>query len=281
MAWKALVLRKRWNHAVDVARMCGASEYMTPWRNDQAIPEGEFDITIRYGCTSNAPTRRVLNTAGAIHRVFDKRNFRALLAEQRLAPRTWLEFDDYIHDTDGPVVVRGSPHERGERLHLCTTADEVRAAISLYPAYYISDYIQKTHEYRVCIVQGRVAWVVVKTAGDLSAVSWDGEDSEWDNVRWQDWPSPVLRAASEAFAHSQLDFGGVDVMWDARTGRAYVCEINSAPSLYYHYRPEVMAHCFDYILARESKQHFTVTPDERGWRGYIHPALNNAAILGE
>lgn len=96
-------------------------------------------------------------------------------------------------------------------------------------------------------------------------------------VRWEGWPLEVCRVAIEAFRHSGLDFGGVDVMVEKDTNIPYILEINSAPSLpalsdgSVSYRQKVMAKCFKYI---HNNGKDWIEPDYyHHWRGVIHPAI--------
>jgi hypothetical protein len=90
----------------------------------------------------------------------------------------------------------------------------------------------------------------------------------------------AVRVAVEAFKHTDLDFGGVDVMVD-RNGRAYCIEINSAPSLpslsdgSVSYRQKCMAKTF-FWMAQHGKDRMDVD-NYGGWRGVIHPAIQEYA----
>ena len=127
-------------------------------------------------------------------------------------------------------------------------------------------------EYRVFVVQGRVACVAQKTPANPDAVAWNvAKGGRFDNVRWNDWPLKAVRVAVEGFKLSSLDFGGVDVMVDAE-GDATILEINSAPSLTSPYRQECMAKAFDYIL-ENGKDRIHLIEERGGYLKFIHPAL--------
>ncbi len=143
--------------------------------------------------------------------------------------------------------------------------------------WYASDLIDKSAEYRVYVVNGKVATVAEKTPDDPSAVAWNvAQGGRFDVVRWGDWPLEVCRVAIESFKLSGLDFGGVDVMVD-REGRAYMIEINSAPSLPLlscggvSYRQKCMAKCFAYIA--EHGNDLLESTAYSNWRDVIHPAI--------
>lgn len=128
------------------------------------------------------------------------------------------------------------------------------------------------------VVSGRVATVAQKTPDNPDAVAWNvAQGGRFDVVRWGEWPMEVVRVALEAFKYSGLDFSGVDVMVD-RDGRAYVIELNSAPSLpllsdgSVSYRQKCMAKCFKYI-SDNGKQHFDAPSQYAHWSDVIHPAI--------
>jgi len=146
--------------------------------------------------------------------------------------------------------------------------------------WYASELIDKVAEYRVYVVSGRVATVAEKTPDNPDAVAWNvAQGGRFDVVRWGSWPMEVVRVALEAFKYSGLDFGGVDVMVD-RDGRAYVIEINSAPSLpllssgQVSYRQTCMAKTFAYIM-QNGKEHFASPENYDHWSQVIHPAIQS------
>lgn len=251
-------------------------------RNDKPMPEGH-ELVIRWGTTSNLPyPATVVNEAKAIHWVADKSASRFAMAEQGLSPDTWLTFEDFLNTpqhTD-QWVVRKNIHSQGRDLYHCKSVDEVEVAVVKLGAgnYYISEYIPKVAEYRVLVGSGRVVWVAKKTPADPDAIAWNvAQGGRFDNVRWQEWPIEAIRVAIEAFKLSGLDFGGVDVMCDA-DGRAYVLEINSAPSQTSPYRQSCMAKFFDYIV-ENGKEHIAVA-DYNSYLGVIHPAMTEKVRHG-
>jgi glutathione synthase/RimK-type ligase-like ATP-grasp enzyme len=251
-------------------------------RNDQRFPPN-IDMVFRWGCTSNLPAGvTVVNTAEAIHQVANKLAFRKLTADQNLAPKTWLCWDDWGLDGAVKAVVRRATHHQGRYLDVVEAGDLLSCmrACRRYgdDNYYISEYIPKVAEYRVFIVSGRVVWVAQKTPGNPDAVAWNvAQGGRFDHVPWGNWPLKAVRVAREAFLLSSLDFGGVDVMVDAE-GNAYVLEINSAPSQTSPYRQECTAQAFDYIV-RHGKERIDVTKERGGYRKFIHPCLTNEAIM--
>lgn len=183
------------------------------------------------------------------------------------------------------MVLRPSRHAQGRNLFVVNSLDELLNAVHERPqvfsdGWYASELIDKVAEYRVYVVSGRVATVAEKTPDNPDAVAWNvAQGGRFDVVRWGAWPMEAVRVALEAFKYSGLDFGGVDVMID-RDGRAYVIEINSAPSLpllsdgSISYRQKCMAKCFKYIHDN-GKQHFDQPEGYEHWSQVIHPAIQS------
>lgn len=127
------------------------------------------------------------------------------------------------------------------------------------------------------VMSGRVVTVAQKTPDNPDAVAWNvARGGRFDVVSWGNWPLEACRVALEAFKYSGLDFSGVDVMMDA-DGRAYVIELNSAPSLpllsdgSISYRQKMMAKGFKYIQ-ENGKDHFDTPSGYAHWSDVIHPA---------
>lgn len=144
--------------------------------------------------------------------------------------------------------------------------------------WYASEYVRKVAEYRYYVVSGRIVSVAEKTPDNPHAVAWNvAQGGRFDVVRWGEWNMEGARVALEAFKHSGLDFSGVDVMIGP-DGRAYVIELNSAPSLpllsdgSISYRQKCMAKAFQYIM-RNGKQHFPEPSRYDHYSDVIHPAI--------
>lgn len=102
-------------------------------------------------------------------------------------------------------------------------------------AHLYTQYIPKSHEFRLHILAGRVIDAQRKIRDP------DREPKDW-KVRSHDngfiyvrsgftVPPDVQEESLKAFVASGLDFGAVDVIWSEKQRKAYVLEINSAPGL--------------------------------------------------
>lgn len=235
--------------------------------NDVAIPP-EVKTVIRWGCTSHVHGRVQINRADAIHLVNDKGAFRRILNINNLCPKTWFHLEEIVY----PAIVRPARHAQGKDTHLCNTyRDLVVTTRACGPGFYASEYIEKVAEYRVFVVQGRVVVVANKIPADPKAIAWNvALGGKFENVKWGAWPLTACQAAVDAFRLSGLHFGGVDVIVD-KGGKAYVLEINSAPSITSPYRQQCMAKAFDWMLTKGTDQ--LELGKQKDYRKFIHPAI--------
>lgn len=271
---KALILRRRKLGRTSVKEIWKQMKGgIVRKRNDtkKKYPK-DIDILFRWGCTSTVPYNgiTIVNKAEAIHLASDKAECRRLFGD--LSPKTWFSIYD---DVTYPCIVRPKHHHQGRNLYVCNNLEELfNNSYLCGKGFYISEYIDKVEEYRVFVVQGRAVCVAKKTPANPEAVAWNvAQGGRFDNVKWDDWNLRVVRVAIEAFNLTGLDFGGVDVMVD-KAGRAYVLEINSAPSLTSPYRQSCFAKAFDYILENGVK-HFQNIKElpKGGYKKFIHPAI--------
>jgi len=245
----------------------------------------DADYIFRWGCTASVPRgseRRsvVVNEASAIHKVYDKRNFRLELAAHDLSPKSWGSMREYLANRDNPhdVIVRKNKHSRSEDMWVCEAPHQTAELCEELGKgnYYISELIDKTNEYRVMFVQGRVIGMIEKKPRNKKEVSWGCVDTgEYEYINWQDWPLKVVRMALEAAELSGLDFGAIDIIADK--DRPYVLEINSAPWLS-PYFCKIFVQAFDYIVKNGKDR--IVPVEGNSFHGYIHPSRFPDATIG-
>lgn len=248
------------------------------YRNDMRLPNAA-DYVFRWGCTTEVPNVvNIVNHPSAIHRVANKALFRQTLQEAELCPATWFKVEDVKY----PCVVRPTVHHQGRWIWQANNERELRAAIA-HPkcganGWYASALIDKVAEYRVFVVCGRVVCVARKTPANPAALAWNvAQGGRFDNVGWDEWPLKAVRVSVEAFNLSKLDFGGVDVMVDAK-GEVFVLEINAAPSLTSPYRQGCFAKAFDYIV-KNGKEVIPLSKEKGGYTKFIHPAITRNAVM--
>ncbi len=248
-------------------------------RNDKLPTFKEDDVILRWGCTSLVPAPPLtitLNKSAAISIVNNKAFFRNVLQENvpEIVPKTWF---NYLSDSiTYPCVLRPATHAQGKHLILCKDFNDLRIFTQYntkYTNYYISEYIPKVAEYRVCFIQGLVAWVANKIPKDPQAIAWNvAQGSKFENMHWKAWPITVIEAAYKAYKLSGLYLGGVDVMID-KNGRSYILEINSAPSHTSPYRKQCTTKCIDYGITNTNFAHLSPDENFKKYSKWLHPAL--------
>ena len=257
-------------------------------RNDKLPEFTDDDVVLRWGTTANLmeqpPTStniytcRVLNKANNISLVNNKKQFRALLQEEfpNNIPKTWFDLDN--PHIKYPCILRPSTHAQGKHLFYCNNFLNLNKYYEKYfdfklNNYYISEYIPKVAEYRVCFIQGLVAWVANKIPANPETIAWNvAKGGKFENVKWKNWPIDVIETAYQAYIISGLYLGGVDVMVD-KDGRSYVLEINSAPSHTSPYRQSCTTKCIDYGITHNMFKHYPPDDNFKKYSKWLHPAL--------
>lgn len=256
-------------------------------RNDADIPAA--DVVFRWGTTNNIPKKDgqlIVNSAASIHWCADKKKGR--LEMQAAGVPVPLSYDanvwlnarregGYNEDIDeGLFVLRRPKHAQGKDLWH-GDAQYIKRMIQQHNVQdgYVGRLINKVAEYRVYVIQGRVSCVAKKTPANPNDVAWNvARGGSFDNVKWGEWPMAAIAAAVPAAELSGTDFCGVDVMVDAE-GKAYVLEVNSAPSLTSPYRQSCFTKCFDHIIHNKSVEKIDIQRF-KGWKDVIHPACRPA-----
>jgi len=91
------------------------------------------------------------------------------------------------------------------------------------------EFIPERREYRVSVLSGRVASAYLKQPPD--GTSPEDLRPGWSFERAEALPRAVAATAREAARRIGLDYAGVDVIEDLRTGRVYCLEANAAPGM--------------------------------------------------
>ena len=193
------------------------------------------DVVINWG-DGNCIVKEVLNSPQAVRLAANKRDL--FLALSKAGVKELPKFATSRTDVNwkGVSVVRHKlTGHSGEGIEIVDdTAD-------LPPAPLYVQYIKKEQEFRIHV--GRVAGetriiAVQRKARDLSvpdgSVNWQVRNHCNGFIFAREGANPTdstLQAACNALRASGLDFGAVDVIFNAKEGRPYVLEINTAPGL--------------------------------------------------
>lgn len=282
------ILRRKWVGNPTTLKIKSFSNKFSVYStNDGTPPNPQGGFVFRWGTTSTIEgDHKTVNSAKAIHKVFDKRASRKVFSDLGMAPKSWIDYDDFIEtggeeaiSEGGLVIVRPKNHIRGMDMHLCKSFPEVWKASKKFPdGYYISTYIKKVKEYRAFVVSGRMLGVCQKIPVDPAAVSWgcaDEEGGAFKYVGWSSWNLDLVKLSLKGQEKMGIDFAAVDIIEDA-AGKFYLLELNSAPSM-----PDYWAECFskafDYIILKGKE--FIPVGSDGTWRSYIHPSLSTEAKL--
>lgn len=206
-----------------------------PRRDDVVINWGNTDLAILGNYNGRCEVLNGMNLRYATNKL----EFFRMMASAgfgNIIPEFWTRRED-IPDGTFPIVCRTvlAGHS-GEGIVIANRRDELVAA----PLYV--KYIKKQQEYRIHVGKDRNQSIITITQQRKArnrAVA--DEDVNWQVRNHQNGfvfvregfvtPDAVLRAAQRALRATGLDFGAVDVIFNERSGQAYVLEINTAPGL--------------------------------------------------
>ena len=202
------------------------------------VPDPE-DVIINWGNTSHElglPPCRTFNLHG-LKTASNKLAFFNIVkaaGREEIIPRFWTNKGDIPNDAY-PIVCRTvlSGHS-GAGIVISGGANDLADA-QLYVQY-----LKKKDEYRVHCAKDDAGGTTI------ICVQRKARRSDCQNVNWQirnhsngfvfvrnnvNPPPYVIAVAREALELSGLDFGAVDVIWNAQQEKAYVLEVNTAPGL--------------------------------------------------
>lgn len=192
---------------------------------------GRGNTIINWGPGVYHADDRIINKPEAVNRASNKLEFFRLVSEHTRIPRFTTDLS-VARSWGTNICARATltGHSgRGLTIHASDALD-----IPVVPCY--TSYVKKDSEYRFHFI-----------GEDLVDVQRKIKDPEIDEPEnWQirshangfifvrtgfDIPQDCTDQAVSAFARSGLDFGAVDVIFNARQNAAYVLEINTAPGI--------------------------------------------------
>ena len=173
-------------------------------------------------------------------RAQDKGRCRLLLDDSGVSvPKTLIASKVPTKWVTYPAVIRPKKHHKGQHLFVVENVHDVHAAVKkhkklLADGWYISEYIKKDKEVRVHCAHGKILFVQDKNyTGEHVQANHNINGESWKVVPWNELDASkayhaAMVEALKAVEAIGLDFGGVDVM--LKKNKAYVCEINTAPT---------------------------------------------------
>lgn len=210
------------------------------------------DVIINWGNTDmgvSCVTASAMNCPAILRAATNKKQFFLTMTEKDcndIIPRYWTSRTE-IPDDAFPIVCRTvlAGHS-GDGIVIANTPEELVQA----PLYV--QYVKKQDEYRIHVgakpfqdspvpPHGFTGVELVVIAKQRKARRHDVENPNWQVRNHQNGfiyaregvnpPEAVTEAAKRALRATGLDFGAVDVLWNAKEMKAYVLEINTAPGL--------------------------------------------------
>lgn len=205
-----------------------------------AYVPAQGDTIINWGASQcpfiHATPAQLVNSPEAIRLASNKRDAFAVLAAGFVSIPSYATAKDGVSWEGATVVRHKLTGHSGEGIEI------VEPNLPLPDAPLYVQYIKKEQEYRVHIVGGSIT-VVQRKARRLEVpdaeVNWQvrNHHNGFLFVRNGDGggpvvaPEQVLEQSKLAVAAIGLDFGAVDVIWNAASQQAYVLEVNTAPGL--------------------------------------------------
>ena len=255
-------------------RLCKTVDGLQFVRDNKPVPEG---LVVRWGSVwpPDGQVRQSLNSAESVAVAKDKIETRKRLGV--LAPPTWFRRQDIPDPEQMTVIVRPGKHHAGKRFYVCSSAASLDKAIRKCGAsWYASLLIEKAHEYRVFVCQGRIVAVSERFPAEdaigAGKIAWNlAMGGKLINVRYNDWPLPVCKTAISACDKLGLDWGAIDLTVDTG-GDVWVFEANTAPGLRNPFTMKQIAKTF--VWAGENKSPKPVKGET--WQSLMHPALKSS-----
>lgn len=182
-------------------------------------------LVLNWGSTERLPADLVaLNQPDAVRVSSDQVESIRRIGD--LAPRTVARPDDTGLLGSEQVVAKRRHGARGSGKAVIG-ADAGWSERVRYDLF--QEFIPERREYRVSVLSGRIASAYLKRAPD--GTSPENLRPSWNFERAESLPRAVAATAREAAHRIGLDYAGVDVIEDLRTGRVYCLEANAAPGM--------------------------------------------------
>lgn len=226
------------------------------------------EVLVRWGSMWLGEAEFEINGADAVALSRNKRESRRELGA--LGPGTWFTRDDL----EVPCVIRPKRHHAGRKFFVCHEyADVDRAIRSCRHGWYASELVDKVREYRVFVLQGRAVCVSERFPNVDGDVAWNlANGGRLTNVRYGEWPVPVILMAIDAMEKLDLDWGAVDLAV-RRDGGLVVFEVNTAPGLKNPFTLRRVAKAFTWVGENPEVAPEEITQKRVTWRELLHPAL--------
>ncbi len=206
-------------------------------RKESRFRDGARKLVINWGrmkLPSIIDEEKVVNHPDAVRDASNKLRTLKVLTEAGVpCPKFTTDIEvakEWLTEKQGRCVfARKLLHGKaGAGILACTHPEE------LPPAPLYTRYIKKQDEYRVHVIGGNVVDVQRKMRRNGAEADWrirTGANGFIFGRGGIEPPEQVLEVAVRAVVALALDFGGVDVIWQRASEKAFVLEVNTAPGI--------------------------------------------------
>jgi hypothetical protein len=204
-----------------------------------------------------------LNVPSAIANASNKGRARIILQEVGVkVPFTTQSPNlEVYRDMKYPVIVRPNFHHGGQHFHVFNSLQELRGFLwgKNMADFYVSELFEKTTEYRVHCGHGKVLFIQEKplVEGEIRANQAVNHES-WTVLKWSDFHPGICRESILAVGNLGLDYGAVDIMYNAQNDTWAICEVNTSPSINTPYSSEKYAKYFDWVIRHNFPEHLAL-----------------------
>ena len=233
-------------NALDIWKIKREKSKYVPKRNDVIINWGNGDLPANFGVC------KVINSPESVNKArCKKRFFEAMFQFNRDEGQTVVNIPDFTVNKEealgwlkegATVFSRSSTTGTGGAgITILEKPEDLTDAVHRQTKLYVK-YVHKVREYRVHVFNGEVIDIQRKVKrADLPAdeMNWKIRNHEngfvfargaVENVPQHELVC-IKAQATAACKVIGLDFGGVDVIYNEKRGRAYVIEVNTAPGI--------------------------------------------------
>jgi len=169
----------------------------------------------------------------AFFKLADKREWNLEWTQDPCVAATWLEDDCKV------IARTTATGTGGDGITVLRSVEDLETAKDKNRFILFTKYVPKKHEYRVHVVNGEAiacSRKVMKKGAEPKEQGWEVRSHDngfiFQREDLKDVPKAVLDAAIDAVRNVlHLDFAGVDILWNEKRKKAYVCEVNTAPGI--------------------------------------------------
>ena len=199
------------------------------------------------------------NLPSSIANASNKTRCRRILREAGIEiPTTYFYGEEWMENR--PIIARPSHHHGGQDFYVIEGGEDL---LKFPPEaditdWYFSEIFEKTHEYRLHVLSGKVAVIQEKplVEGEIRA-NFAVNHESWRILKWSEYNHPMCRTAIHALAILGLDFGAVDMLYNAKNNTWAICEVNTSPAVNSPYMSGKYAMYFDWLIRHDFPEPFS------------------------